>query len=184
MNTLLNEFTENTLKSLDYIRKNGVKEHTFNIKCLDLKNYLTVDICDSEQYKVLFDELKKITGPSLYWFEIVSETDNKNIIDALQSYNQLENHRNTPVFHKNYSRETRILYVGKVKKGFWGRVIQHLGYFTTPSTQGLQLYHWVMPLDLELMLHVIEFESDMADVMPVVEQFFSLRLKPLIGKHI
>ena len=76
------------------------------------------------------------------------------------------------------------LYVGKVKKNFYSRIVQHLGYFKTAATQGLQLCHWGNNLSLKLKLHVIEFNRDMEDMMPAIEQHFAQVLKPLVGKHI
>jgi hypothetical protein len=76
-----------------------------------------------------------------------------------------------------------VLYVGKVKKVLWGRVIQHLGFSKTAGTQGLQLYHWARGLSLELKLTVLEFEANMADLLPLVEKAVAKQLKPLLGKH-
>ena len=60
----------------------------------------------------------------------------------------------------------------------------YLGYFKTAATQGLQLCHWGNNLSLKLKLHVIEFNRDMEDMMPAIEQHFAQVLKPLVGKHI
>ena len=57
-------------------------------------------------------------------------------------------------------------------------------YFKTAATQGLQLCHWGNNLSLKLKLHVIEFNRDMEDMMPAIEQHFAQVLKPLVGKHI
>ena len=91
--------------------------------------------------------------------------------------------RVTPVIYKNYNRRTNILYVGKCKENFWGRVMQHLGYYKTPTTQGLQLFHWAKELRLEVRLNALEFTSDMKDIMPVIELFFAKQLQPLVGRH-
>lgn len=185
MNSYLSEFLETTIHSLENLRNNDVcSEFSCIIKCEELGDYLNSDIRYSSQYKDLFKKLMEIKGPVLYWYEIMSDHTGDDIINALREYGQKENHRAIPVFYKNHNKSTRILYVGKCKGRFWGRVIQHLGYFTTPSTQGLQLYHWAKDLRLELDLHALEFDDDMVDIMPIVESYFAKCFHPLIGKHI
>lgn len=126
----------------------------------------------------------EIKGPVLYWYEIISNHSNYEIINSLQVYERQQSHRTIPVFFKGYNRDTRILYVGKCKETFWGRVIQHLGYFKILTAQGLQLFHWAKELHLEVKLHALEFTEDMADIMSIVESYFAKRLHPLLGKHI
>jgi carbamate kinase len=64
----------------------------------------------------------QIKGPVLYWYEITSSHSNNDIIRALKEYKQ-KRQRVTPVIYKNYNRRTNILYVGKCKENFWGRII-------------------------------------------------------------
>lgn len=185
MDNILSDFLSDTITSLENLRKNDVcKEFSCVFKCAELGDYLNHDITKSDQYSGLFKELMEINGPVLYWYEIISNHSNDEIINSLQMYEQKQNHRAIPVFFKGYNRNTRILYVGKCKGKFWGRVIQHLGYFKIPTTQGLQLYHWAKELHLEVKLHALEFTEDMADIMPIVESYFAKRLHPLVGKHI
>lgn len=184
MNNILSNFIDETCKSLENLRKNDViREFEYDFKCKDLEDYLNFDITNSNQFKQLFINLKEIKGPVLYWYEIISEHTNDEIINALKVYSQT-NQRATPVFYQNYSRDTRVLYVGKCKESFWGRVIQHLGYYKTHTTQGLQLYHWAKDLCLDVRLHALEFDTDMKEIMPIVESFFAKSLTPLVGKHI
>ena len=77
-----------------------------------------------------------------------------------------------------------IIYMSERSKRISSRIVQHLGYFKTAATQGLQLCHWGNNLSLKLKLHVIEFNRDMEDMMPAIEQHFAQVLKPLVGKHI
>lgn len=185
MNVNLKDFINKSLKSLEFIKAHGAKEYSYDFDCSELNNqYLTVDITKSEAYKEKFDSLKNIKGPAVYWFEILSETNQSDLINSLADYSRIDNHRAVPIIKKTYCPTSNNLYVGKVKRNFYGRVIQHLGYFKTAATQGLQLCHWANNLSLKLRLHVIEFESDMEDMMPAVEQHFALVLKPLLGKHI
>ena len=185
MNHILSDFLSDTITSLENLRKSDVCiEFSCILKCEELKDYINHDITESDQYYELFKELMEIKGPVLYWYEIISNHSNDEIINSLHIYEQQHNHRAIPVFYKGYDRNTRILYVGKCKEKFWGRVIQHLGYFNTPTTQGLQLYHWAKEIRLEVKLHALEFTKDMADIIPIVESYFAKRLHPLVGKHI
>lgn len=185
MDYILSDFLSATITSLENLRKNDVcKEFSCVFKCAELEDYVNHDITKSDQYRELIKELMEIKGPVLYWYEIISNHSNDEIINSLQMYEQKQNHRAIPVFFKGYNRNTRILYVGKCKGKFWGRVIQHLGYFKIPTTQGLQLYHWAKELHLEVKLHALEFTEDMADIMPIVESYFAKKLHPLVGKHI
>lgn len=183
MNHILSDFLSETCNSLENLRRNNVhKEFYYHIKCENLEDYLNKDITKSAQYQNLFQNLIQMKGPVLYWYEITSSHSNNNIITALKEYKQ-KKLRVTPVIYKSYDRDTRILYVGKCKENFWGRVIQHLGYYKTPTTQGLQLFHWAKELRLEVKLNALEFAPDMKDIMPVVELFFAKQLHPLVGKH-
>lgn len=183
MNHILSDFLSDTCNSLENLRRNNVyKEFYYHIKCENLEDFLSKDITQSVQYQNLFQDLMQIKGPVLYWYEITSSHSNNDIIRALKEYKQ-KRQRVTPVIYKNYNRRTNILYVGKCKENFWGRVMQHLGYYKTPTTQGLQLFHWAKDLRLEVRLNALEFASDMKDIMPVIELFFAKQLQPLVGRH-
>lgn len=185
MNEFLSQFLTSTILSLENVRENGpVSESCFDINCTDLKDYLNNNILKAEEHSDLFKRLCEMKGPVLYWFEILSDNTNDSIIVSLRGYKRLKDHRAIPYFKESYDRHTRILYVGKCKRDFYGRVIQHLGYFTTPTTQGLQLYHWAKDINLKVRIHAIEFPNEMEDIMPIVESFFAKQLHPLIGKHI
>lgn len=180
----LNEFIGTTITNLEHIRKNGVKkEFSFTISCSDLDDFNHIDIRQSEKFKEIFDELKKVNGPTLYWFEIISNTDTKQVISALSAYKTKEGAKATPALKTTINYDSKILYVGKVKGTFWGRLIQHLGFFKVNGTQGLQLYYWAKDLSLNFKVHTIEFDKNMKDVMPIVEYAFAQRLQPLAGKH-
>ena len=168
MDENLKKFIDQSIKSLEFIKNHGAKEYSYDFDCSELDNqYLTVDITKSEAYKKKFDSLKEIKGPAVYWFEITSNTNQSDLVNALEDYSRKDNHRAVPV-----------------KKNFYSRIVQHLGYFKTAATQGLQLCHWGNNLSLKLKLHVIEFNRDMEDMMPAIEQHFAQVLKPLVGKHI
>ncbi|WP_192820959.1 hypothetical protein [Rufibacter sp. LB8] len=166
------------------VSRNGIKSYqTFEVDCKDLEDYNHIDIRDSEKFKETFSQLKKVTGPVLYWFEIISDIDNQAIIAELTKYINLGDYKSVPALKKTLNFDTRALYVGKVKTQFWGRLIQHLGYYKVKATQGLQLYYWAKNLPIKFKIHVYEFEKNMADLMPIVENALAKELKPLIGKH-
>lgn len=186
MNENLKSFTEQTIKSLEYINANGVKEHIFDIDCSELGDYNKTknNVLENSKTKPFYDDLKKLSGPVLYWFEIMSDIDSDLVVNALRKFAIENKDRTTPFIKETINSNSKILYVGKVKRSFYGRVIQHLGYHKAAKTQGLQLYYWGKPLSLKVRIHAIEFEADMVDMMPAVEQYFANALKPLVGKHI
>lgn len=185
MNELLSKFLSDTISSLVKVSNEGsTSEFSFDIDCSDLKDYLNNNILESEEYSELFSRLCQMRGPVLYWFEKLSDNTNDSIIASLKEYKSLKNHRVIPYYKDSYDKLTKTLYVGKCKGKFYGRIIQHLGYFVTPSTQGLQLYHWAKDISLKVRIHAIEFPKEMVDIMPIVEYYFAKQLEPLIGKHI
>jgi hypothetical protein len=163
----------------------GVKSYNiFKIDCKDLEDYeSSYRVWEAEKFKDIFSQLKIITGPVVYWFEIVSDLNNEKIILELKKYISLGDCKSVPALKKNIIFNTKALYVGKVKARFQGRLIQHLGYYKVKATQGLQLCYWTKNLSLQFNIHVYEFENDMADLMPIVENALAKELKPLIGKH-
>jgi len=180
----LQEFITTTIANLEHVRANGVKkEYSFTVDCSDLDDYNHVDIRESDKFKLIFDELKNASGPTLYWIDVVSDTDTKKIIEALNNYKTSDKPKATPALKSNIDYNSKTLYVGKVKGTFWGRLIQHLGFFKVNATQGLQLFYWTKELSLTLRCNILEFDNNMADTMPIIEYAFAGRLHPLIGKH-
>lgn len=180
----LQNFIGGTIKNLEKVRDNGVKkELSFDINCIDLEDYNHTDIRQSEKFKKIFDQLKNASGPTLYWFEITSDTDTHKVIEALNTYKNSQNPKATPALKNKINYTSKVLYVGKVKGTFWGRLIQHLGFFKVNATQGLQLFYWAKDISLNLKVNILEFDNEMADIMTVVEYEFAKRLQPLVGKH-
>jgi hypothetical protein len=173
-------------KILKVQAKNLPEVKKFEIDCSLLKEFLTENICKSNEFKDLFAELIKITGPCVYWYKIISESTGYQIIDTFEAYkNDKSRARAIPALktRKKITFDSEYLYIGKVKRDFYGRVIQHLGCFTVPQTQGLQLYYWAKKIGLKLELNVLEFDNKMADILPIVEFAVAKELHPLIGKH-
>lgn len=159
---------------------------TFEIDCTQLKEFLKEDIRFSEEFKDLFVNLMPIKVPCLYWYRIISDNTSTEIIHSFKKYRDFENRdRSVPALNSENSIDhaSRILYVGKVKNGVYGRVIQHLGCFSSARTQGMQLYYWAKEIGLKLELNVLEFDTKMADILPIVEYAIAKKLHPLIGKH-
>jgi len=182
--TLIKNFSKKLIESLDYVSKNGFKnEFEFEIDCESLKDYNNVDIRNSLEFKSIFKKLKDLDGPVLYWFEILSDIDNEILRDRLKIYSNTNNSKVTPAMKKNFDNNSKCLYVGKVKKSVWGRMIQHLGFYKVQRTQGLQLFYWTKGLNLKLKVHLYEFEQDMADMISIFEIELAKLNRPIVGKH-
>jgi hypothetical protein len=164
-----------------HVAEAGVKAvHHFDFNIGSIQDYSAVDIRESAEHQDVFKRLAEVQGPVVYVFEICSLSSPSAVLAAAKTY---EGRRTMPAFRSNIDDTSPVLYVGKVKKALWGRVIQHLGFSRTAGTQGLQLYHWARGLALELKLTAFEFEDDMADLLPLVERAVAKQLKPLLGKH-
>ena len=162
----------------------GIKSsYSFEIDMGNVEDYNHVDIRYAKNYESLFQDLMKIKGPVLYWFEWVSEHSSHEILDAFECYKDSPECKAIPALKSKPEYGTKVLYVGKVKAQFWGRFITHLGFYKTNKTQGVQLFYWAKPLGLQLSVHVFEFDNDMADLMTIVEFEMAKKLKPLLGKH-
>lgn len=147
--------------------------------------YITQDIRFSEKFGDIFSNLQKIeNSPCVYVFEVLSDTPTKDIIEKFQSLLG----KVKPSLKKKPPIDSRILYVGKVKRGIWGRIIEHLGYHTKKNgelskSHGLQLYHWAREMNLGIRVQIYEFDEKLADYMEIVEKKFAIVLKPIVGRH-
>lgn len=150
--------------------------------------FIHQDIRYSEDFRDLFNQLEKIEEkPCVYFFEILSDISPKIIVESIEKSN---GNGTKPAIKKIYSQESKILYVGKVKKTIWGRLIMHMGFHTNknkPGSQstahGLQLQHWAKELNLKLKFHVYAFDPQLADYMEIFEREFAKKLQPIIGRH-
>ncbi len=186
MNKTLESFIRDTLRGISNIPNENSNAHTFDFDCSELENFLNGgrDITkEPSKYKEYLERLDEIGVPAIYWFEIVSDTDCGEILRIFEEYKK-KKQRTTPALNSN--KNSKILYVGKVKNSLSGRLIQHLGYHEKPTDQGLQLFHWTRELSnkLELKLHVIKIDNEMAFLIPALETYFADELKPLIGMHV
>lgn len=183
MEEIIKEISKKAISPFQHIAEKGTKNtKEFHLNCTDLEDFNYNDITLSEKYTEMFSELKNLSGPCLYYFEILSENLSSEIVDKIKEYSNTENSKSIPAIKKTIP-ESKILYVGKVKRHFWGRLIQHLGYYKVNRTQGLQLYYWTKELNLNLKLVVYEFEPNMTNLMEVLENDLAKHLKPILGKH-
>jgi len=171
----------NALKIVEEYKDFKTLEYT--IDCDILEDYNHNNCTLIEPYKSgLFDKAKKMNGPVLYWFEITEPFNSEVIRNEIINY-KLKGIKSVPAMKKTYWEKSNTLYVGKVKRNFWGRIVQHLGYYKTERTQGLQLWHWAKPLKLKVVLHAIAFEPEMEDLVSVLEIKLAKKLRPITGKH-
>jgi hypothetical protein len=179
----IKNFSKQAVEAFSNVLENGAVAHApFDISFQNLTyDGLANNVLDQGPFVQMFKQLRKIEGPVLYWFEICSEVNNQNIIDALNLYKQKVPRRAIPHFKK--SIETKCLYVGKVKRDFYGRVMQHMGYHSAAATGGLQMHHWIGDIPLEIKVHAFEFLPEMTDFMIPLENHLASVLKPLIGQH-
>lgn len=183
MEGLIKEISKKAISPLQNVSEKGTKNaKVFYINCSDLEDFNNIDITNSLKYNAMFTELKQLNGPCLYFFEILSDNLSSAIVDKIREYSSTENSKSIPAIKKTIP-ESKILYVGKVKRHFWGRLIQHLGYYKVNRTQGLQLFYWTKELNLSLKLVVYEFEPEMTNLMEVLENDLAKQLKPILGKH-
>jgi hypothetical protein len=175
--------------SINILKESSNSPKEINTIILDSKffneMYFKSDIRNLE-LKPLFDGLLNIKKPVLYWFEIDNFQTNAEIIRDLY-LNHLKNKsgRNISSYKKNFDSNSKTLYVGKVKTGFWGRVITHLGYHKSEKTAGLQLFQWynVAKGQPSLKLHYIVFENNMQNQIAVLEYELAQELKPILGRY-
>lgn len=180
---IIQEIAQIEITAMLRVSQQGCKKVlTFQIDCSDLKDYNFIDIRKSSEFEALFEDLAKLTGPVLYIVDVISDTQSQDILESIAAYSKTLNSKAIPAINES-NQNSKTLYVGKVTKNFWGRVIQHLGFYKVSKTQGLQLYHWAKPLKLKLLFTAIQFENDTSAIISVYERKLADRLKPILGKH-
>jgi DNA-binding ferritin-like protein (Dps family) len=154
----------------------------------------------SKRVEDILNEHKNI--PILYWFsfnEIFNkqkelrqdyEPKYKEIQNLLYSNikedykdNNLKFRKAMSSFKTNYDENSKVLYVGKVEKGIWGRLAVHSGWGSSPKTAGLQLRHWYNFKKYgDLTFNYIILDKNMKYFASVLESELRNELKPLLGK--
>jgi hypothetical protein len=141
MNEKIREFSTNAIVPLLNVSEKGAKQiYQFDINCFEMKDYNFVNVLKESDFSHIFDIVIKISGPCLYYFEIESDHSAEEIVKRVTEYKLTQNSKAVPAIKKNFP-QSRVLYVGKVKKGIWGRLVQYLGYYKVQGTQGLQLFY-------------------------------------------
>lgn len=154
--------------------------------------------------KTIEKKLKSFSKkPVLYWFTFKNEyngqenlrKDFENFCSTVKvlEFRQGKKHYQTEQLeyrralssYKTLSKEkSNVLYVGKVKKNFWGRLATHAGWATSPKTAGLQLRYWY---DFDkypvLQLNYITLDTSLSDFVSILELELAKKLKPLIGRY-
>lgn len=183
INEKIKEFSLNATRPLLKVSETGIKQiYQFDIDCFEMKDYNYVNVLKESDFSHIFDVVTKISGPCLYYFEIESDHSAEEIVNRVTEYKLTQDSKAVPAIKKNFP-QSKVLYVGKVKKGIWGRLVQHLGYYKVPRTQGLQLFYWTKGTNVSLKMNILEFEHEMADYMGVLENKLAKELKPILGKH-
>lgn len=157
--------------------------------------------CQSQTEKNKLEYSKNL--PVLYWFSFAEDfKDQEKLRNTFINFSRENNGKRYPekneinednqlnfrraisaIRAKSLDVNTRTLYVGKVKKGFWGRLATHSGWATSPKTAGLQLKFWYDFNEFpSLQLNYITFEKEMDDFVSILEIELTKELKPLIGK--
>ena len=89
--------------ALAALKSNGIKRnYTFEIDCECLKDYNYIDIRDSIEFRDVFKSLEKLKGPTLYWIEIKSNTDNVKIREYFENYSASPSSKRTPAIKKTF----------------------------------------------------------------------------------
>lgn len=188
-NEIIQKWGQEVASTFSNVANQGVKKiSVYEIDCTQLEErFIYQDIRDKSIFSDMFGKLINIqNNPCVYFFEIVSDISPEAIVANLQI---LEG-RTKPSIKKKHPQQSKVLYVGKVKSIFWGRLIMHMGFHTNKKREGqqsiahgLQLRHWAKSMELKLKLHVYEFEPEMADYMEIIERLFAKQLNPIIGRH-
>lgn len=195
MKEKINEIINDSINTLQKSNNNSLNHHkvTIDKSYFDSIYCYEQNITKCETHLALFEDLKSIKKPVLYWFDFeYSKERNSAISKKYQVYRDKIKHdysnkqyRNTAAY-KATSEESKTLYVGKVETGFWGRIVTHLGYNSNPRTAGMQLHYWYVE-EFEafgnLTLNYIVFDYEMKYLISVLEKRLALELRPLIGKY-
>lgn len=193
----LNKFFTNSIEILANNQKEIGKPNQVIINEDFFKDEFLPNFIIGEQsvyVKEKLQEISKIKGPVLYWFEFDNTEDKNNLLrnkfteykDSLGKLYHLPNYRYTSSYKKQFCADSNVLYVGKVEKDFYQRIKTHLGYAASAKTAGMQLHHWYGKSvnDFgDLTLNYIVFNNEMNDLIAVLEKVVAKELKPLIGRY-
>ncbi|WP_343486105.1 hypothetical protein [Allomuricauda sp. d1] len=186
MQKIIQEYSETLIEVLqDVSKNNSLIQKSYVFDCEWLSSLNPEKVRETDEHKTYQELFRNLKGPVLYWFRIISDTSSSDIRQKLQEYKSLNSldKKATPSLRNSFNPSSKILYVGKVKRNFWSRVIQHIGIYENKQTQGLQLMHWTGGLDLRVELNAIEFDEGMSNLISIFEWKLSKIKKPIIGIH-
>lgn len=177
------DFTENIKhKADDLMRKAELLpnvtitwEKPIQINCNDLTD---IETLKKEKALDVFDINKK--HPAIYYFEIISDQRNEDIVKTLRKYKD-KKQRSCPKIVRNRSLDSRYLYCGSKKEGLLDRFTQHLG-FGSKDTYALQLLYWAKEINLELEFHYAWLNPNYKEMTELLESALAEKAKPLVGK--
>lgn len=132
-----------------------------------------------------FEQLK---SPLVYFFSLPEDISSEMIFQSISEFKDQQkgkpDFRSVPALRNNFPRNSTTLYVGCcASTKLSARMFWHFGYYKVGATQGLQLCHWAKPLNLELKITVIQFSTQLKDIVYLYEKLLANELKPIIGKH-
>lgn len=117
MNEKIKAFSKSATLPLLRVSETGAKQfHLFEIDCFEMKDYNLINVLKEGDFAHIFAKAVNISGPCLYYFEIESGHTADDIISRIQNYKLTPGAKSVPAI-KNKFPQTKILYVGKVKKG-------------------------------------------------------------------
>ncbi|WKX75608.1 hypothetical protein [Zobellia laminariae] len=170
----------------------------FNTNTLEKYKNGINEAYDREVFFYLFEKLEEMKNHCLYWFEIEDKEKRDTLIELLNNYRKNKNnegYRNVPAKAlKAYEgSQSNVIYVGiRTGKGektkqkhsnIAGRINQHLGYYGTDATQGLQLSSYASGLDINITLKVFGFSNLRDDYLKLLEKAVARHFKPHCGRH-
>ncbi len=180
---IVEEIATALFKKLSESRK-VVNQVSVEFSCPFRLDFRFVDITKDEEYQQQFRDLMALQGPVLYWIEVTSDHSAEELRAVMEGYKRQHGARPAPALTRSYKADSRCLYVGKAKRSFYGRVIQHLGFEQSGKSQGIQLYHWANNMGLKVKVHGFELEPAMIELVSVMEIEFAKHMKPIFGKHL
>ena len=189
MNYKPKERIQKQLNIFNSLVESNYPVHTFEIDCSKLQAVGKFEFKNRKSGILgdLFTTLDKISTPCLYWFECENVEEALNAEIDLNKYRGTNPDRNIPAINSN--NDSRYLYVGirqggkRKKDGFThiaGRMYIHFGYYDKGTTQGLQLAYWAKS---KIKLSVIELPATAKPYLNIMEKFYAISLRPVIGQH-
>lgn len=165
--------------------------YKFDIDCSKMPSYEDFDFWTRKEtfFSNLFIQLDKLTNPCIYWFELDNDSFSSEIKMRTDSFRTDKSIHKRTIPAKNKNDLSKYLYVGIRKGGvrkkdgllnIASRIFHHLGYYSIGSTQGLQLAYWSQ---YKLKLSVIELTKEAEAYLNIIEKFYAIKFKPLLGKH-